>query len=106
LVVAVAPVVGDVMCREKLEPAARDASVQPKLWLPVEPVTLQVTAVEPVGVAGVGPLLIDQFKPARPGRASVTETPDAVLCPVLETVIVKPTALPADTDAASAVFRM
>src|SRR5450631_652590 len=56
-----------------------------------------------------GPEAMDQLMPGPPGSVSLSTTPAAVPVPgraELDTVMVKPMPVPAETGVASAVFRM
>ena len=90
-----------VMCTEALEPGAMSPKLQPSTWLPTGPVIVQVP-----GPAYAG--LMDQLTPDPAGRLSVRVTLRAVpvpAAPLLDTVTVKPMALPALTVSWSGVLR-
>ena len=74
-----------------------EPTLQVRTWLPTAPL---IAHVEPLPVDAS----IDQFRPAAPGRLSVTTTPVALPAPELPQLRVNPTGSPALTEAPSAVL--
>ena len=85
------------MLREPLDPEARVKLPQSSVW--GGPARIEQ-------VAGPDWLAIDQLIPVPPGSGSVRVVPVEAPGPALLSVIVKPIALPALTEAASAVLVM